>query len=267
MSDVAAPRERGIIMQGESVRAILEGRMTVTRRVVSRKPFPFHCDECWFSSVPHSSEMLHEADGRPNLAGAVFGTTPYLRVPACEHHPDEPGGRRLRCPYGQPGDRLRVREAWTVNSTGDAMAGGPGTVAIYREEHPEAANHWRSPIHMPRWASRLNLEIVSVRVERVQEITEADAISEGLRQQVGGGEDPRSGYKWSGTGYEGSTRGSYHVPDWRRPGCRCNVNGSTPAQCAFRDIWDRRNATRGYGWHANPWVWRIEFRPLIAEVG
>jgi hypothetical protein len=132
------------------------------------------------------------------------------------------------CPYGQRGDRLWVREAWTVNLTGDPKHGGPGTVPIYRAEHPHAADRWRPSIHMPRWASRITLEITAVRVERLRNISEADARAEGVTRPVPMLDDDPSTY----------------------------VD-------AFGDLWASINGPGS--WDANPWVWVIEFRRVEGQ--
>jgi hypothetical protein len=126
------------------------------------------------------------------------------------------------CPYGQPGDRLWVRETWSV-PPGDEVE--PGARLLYRADPADDAQwspaplfRWRPSIHMPRWASRLSLDLTGVRVEPVQDISEADAIAEGRNLLVA-----HPGY--------------------------------------FPDTWDAINAARGYGWDANPWVWVLEFAP------
>ena len=121
------------------------------------------------------------------------------------------------CPYGQVGDRLWVRETFCEHTTGGV---------IYRaDEKPlegiYSYHTWRPSIHMPRWASRITLEITEVRVERVQEITEEDAKTEGVNEIS---LIDRDGYYSS-----------------------------------FADLWDSINAKRGYGWDTNPWVWVISF--------
>jgi len=90
-----------------------------------------------------------------------------------------------------------------------------------------AETKWRSPIFMPRWASRLTLEITGVKVERVQDISSRDAWNEGATCSC-----------------------TSPVPQ-----CAGNID-------AFRNIWDSINAKRGYGWDANPWVWVVEFRQI-----
>lgn len=144
------------------------------------------------------------------------------------------GWKWLRCPYGKAGDRLWVREAcaigWCDTSplAVDYHADGKRThFVIETPQQAQAAAAYindsrRPPMYMPRWASRLMLEVVSVGVERVQDITQEDAVAEGCVEIAG-----RS---------------------WGRLG--------------FSQLWDQINGTRGYGWDVNPWVWVVEFRRL-----
>lgn len=126
-----------------------------------------------------------------------------------------------KCPIGQPGDRLWVRETWRM-----ALQPGPDgllrMVAIYRADG-EIKMSWRPSIHMPRWASRITLEIVRVWVERVQEITKEGAKADGCC----GGHGSIPGYAFSATPRE-----------------------------HFRHIWQSIYGT----WEANPFVWAVEFR-------
>ena len=128
-------KERPVLFSGEMVRAILEGRKTQTRRVIKPQPL-------WV--------------GDPNVA---FKT-----------HSANPKGI-INCPYGQPGDRLWVRETF---------AGTKNTGFAYRATDTAYGHKWRPSIFMPHWASRINLEVVSVRVERVQDISIEDAYDEGM---------------------------------------------------------------------------------------
>lgn len=91
---------------------------------------------------------------------------------------------------------------------------------------------WKPSIHMPRWASRITLEVTGVRVERVRDITEDDARAEGANQ------DPIDGPEQGG---------SYKLGFW--------------------DIWDSINAKRGFGWEVNPWVWVYEFKRVRETPG
>ena len=94
----------------------------------------------------------------------------------------------------------------------------------------ESGVHWKPSIHMPRWASRLTLEVKEVRVERLQEISQEDAQREGLRGPL---IDPELD-------------------------SIVNQIGVAPKE-SFSDLWDSINAKRGHGWETNPWVWVVEF--------
>lgn len=176
-------RERPIIFSGDMVRAILDGRKTMTRRILRARHVP---DE-------HLGELLRIQDGYPDgVPRAVFSVG------------DEVAG--IRSPYGAPGDRLWVREChafaepeidWRPG-TADPVAGNiervrsvPTTMAARghvivhygADDGAPAGLRWRSPIHMPRWASRLVLDVLAVRVERLQDITEDDARAEGFERR------------------------------------------------------------------------------------
>ena len=223
MSEAAvAVKERPILFSAESVRGILDGRKTQTRRVVTEAYKSRRKDGC--KLVP---ELLRDI------------------------------GVGCACPYGKPGDRLWVREATESYHLPNIITGEPtnGLCGRYKcDESPVVNEHgfdlvwWHSKptcpsIFMPRWASRITLEIVSVRVERVQEISEADA-------QAEGSERPEL---------------SSHV----LPGCPPPFNVVHPLTGSLRDgfslLWDSINAKRGYGWEANPFVWVIEFKKLEAN--
>lgn len=138
--------ERPIIFSGDMVRAILDGRKTQTRRVMKPQPSP--------------------AD--------VFVGDHGLGM-----------GPQFRCSYGQSGDRLWVRETWACECCGRtleyrAVHGRCEGLSYRADGGTGGSSGWRSPIHMPRWASRLTLDITEVRVQRVQEISEEDAVAEGV---------------------------------------------------------------------------------------
>lgn len=184
---------RPIIFSGPMVRAILEGRKTQTRRV---------------------AKLL------------LPGDADYIN---CASHDEWLERRRKQCPYGAPGDRLWVRETWSDSS------GSNGTkLALYRATYPGPSGiYWRPSIHMPRWASRITLELTGVRLERVQEISEADAMSEGVEANY-----------WADFGPDGEIRKG---ESWKY-------------RAGFHETWDVINLKRGYGWDVNPWVWVLEFR-------
>lgn len=233
-------KERPILFSAPMVRAILDGRKTQTRRVVM--VHPSNAVRGWVdpASYPWVHVGKHSYDNdKPPAFGAMFRS--------------ELGGELfVPCPYGVPGDRLWVREAcwiwgrWTLNgmtTTGRqrwrfraepyhrVRFDRPDLVA--RRESPQPGFDglpgwvYRHARFMPRWASRLTLEVVSVRVERVRDISEYDALAEGV----------------SGWVYDE----------------RCET-----ARDGFRVLWDTINAARGFGWAANPWVWVVEFRRVTA---
>jgi len=149
-------------------------------------------------------------------------------------------GLYIQCPYGQPGDRLWVRETWAVSSGFDSYppriltSAASGPQIAYEagggfEFHPGERGRWRRSIHMPRWASRLTPDVTAVRVEQVQEITPEDICGEGV---------------WNPA----------HSVD----------EDCSQVHEAWVDVWDKINAKRGYGWDANPWIWVIEFPRRIA---
>jgi len=200
-------KEHPIIFNGPMVRAILAGRKTQTRRVMKPQPDP---------------------DGKVDV-GEIGSTRGFAYVRGSR------GGRctKIPCPYGQPGDRLWVRETWAL--TDQAGYHEADAWPVYRADDPDWETmegwRWRPSIHMPRWASRITLEITDVHVERLQDISAGDAAAEGVDGVV--------------------SVAITHDP--------------VPSRNAFRVLWDSINAKRGYGWDANPWVWVIEFRVLHSQ--
>lgn len=136
------------------------------------------------------------------------------------------GANSETCPYGAPGDLLWVREAWGNGAT--RVMYKAGCNRMYRP--PEG---WKPSIHMPRWASRLTLEITDVRVERLQGISENDARAEGIADG-------------------GCLNCGEHEP------CGC-AEPKPDARDAFIHLWRSINGEES--WSANPWVWVIQFQP------
>jgi hypothetical protein len=181
-----------------------------------------------------------------------------------EGFPDELGieyrpvsQRQWSCPYGRPGDLLWVRETWfnpdyAAGKEPIACAG----MTYYRATDDPSEWPWRPSIHMPRWASRLILRLTEVRVQRVQEISEEDAIAEGIVSHDKGGKE-RVG----------------RVMFASRPGDHNEWELS--ARDAFARAWDAINAkpvrindsVRRDSWEDNPWVWALSFEPLPAAGG
>ena len=201
-------KERPIIFSSPMVRAILDGKKTQTRRVVKPQPYANGMPEHW--SISELAQF---------------------------------------CPYGQPGDRLWVRETWMPDAPRDGT--WPDTVfygckclplSLIPEAYQKPAHclfrstweggdlvGWKPSIHMPRWASRITLDVTGVRVERLQDISESDAVAEG----VAGGHVAIPGYGYSATPVE-----------------------------HYRWLWEQINGSGS--WDANPWVWMIEFRRVAA---
>ena len=129
------------------------------------------------------------------------------------------------CPYGQVGDRLWVRETWNAGHDGQSLPvfkAGLSADLTKELEADELWSGWKPSIHMPRWASRITLEITEIRVERLQEITEEDAKAEGCVKQI------KDGLIFDS---------AIHEYSW---------------------LWDSLNAK--YPWESNPWVWVISFK-------
>jgi len=222
-------KEHPIPFSGPMVRAILAGMKTQTRRVVKPQP-PMLCE--------------YKINGAQSHA-LCFGPK-NVCVPPTARSSDH----RLPCPYGAPGDRLWLKENWKFcgwSEDGEPQieyaADGEKLWRTISEESVDRVNEiwedlstlenraidgisadrrWRSSQFMFRWASRITLEVVSVRVERLQEISEEDARAEG----------------WP------------YVHD---------VGGGSLASAWFRALWDSINGTK-HPWASNPWVWAVEFK-------
>ena len=224
-------KSRPILFIAPMVMAILNGRKTQTRRVVTPQPDKTH-------------------DGEPywNIGGyrawSNRGITDVLRM----------GGNEISCPYGKPGDRLWVRETW-----------GPGIHAlcakydrdyhvVYAADGGSAKQQrlndvWKPSIFMPRWASRITLEITGIRVERLHEISEADALAEGIKAITkDGGKTIKYGIP-DADGFPGTDDHGWAWKDWQY--CQ---------RTAYRDLWQRINGTGS--WDKNPLVWIIEFKRI-----
>lgn len=200
-------KERPILFSSAMVRALLDGRKTQTRRVLKVPNHPAVAD--WvLDSEFRATARAHSEE----VARQYVTTFPYGRV---------------RCKYGKPGDRLWVRETrW--------RSGGYAATDKARYENCGKV----AAIHMPRWASRITLEVTGVRVERLQAISEADAKAEGvepyrcpqadaLMNAVGGGMKP------------------------------------IPYTSGFANLWNEVNG-KTYPWSSNCWVWVVEFKVVPA---
>ncbi|MCA1811424.1 MAG: hypothetical protein LC623_05375 [Halobacteriales archaeon] len=233
------PTERGILFQDRLVRALLRdlNPKTQTRRLV--KPPP---REGWHPTVERYNPTVINRHGDEEPGPEVFGAA------------DEEQGRV--CPYGAPGDRLWVREAWHPVSTGGVhyradWSGGftCGCFGVGVGGLPR----WRPSIHLRRADARLLLEVTQVRVERLQDISEADARAEGVEP--------------SGNGWLGPARPVKQPVGFARKqpgvvlGPMTEQRLYATAHEAFMHLWDSINGDRpGASWAENPWVWAITFQ-------
>lgn len=217
-------KERPILFSGPMVRAILEGRKTQTRRVVKFKPQDFVDQQ--YDDAKKFKAFITDEYGAPH---------------------EKP------CPYGKLGDRLWVRETWKrsglswhhtrpdIDEVYVSYRAG-GIPHSFERPHQEtlpgdskSSDGWVPSIHMPRWASRINLEITGVRVERLQDISEEAAKAEGITEStsVAVSADPEKDL--------------------------VDLYAAT-----FASLWDQINGTK-YTWSSNPWVWVVEFKKINQE--
>jgi hypothetical protein len=229
-------KKRPILFNDEMVRAILDGRKTQTRRVVKSIDHDLldMMSEDAETGAP-DSELLELLYG-PSTDDNAKSVADQWMV-RCTECPEE-GVLTLGQGFGRVGDRLWVREAWReFNATdecgcSEAPCACPESgTALYRASHDDGESKWRPSIHMPRWASRITLEITDVRVERLQDISEKDARAEGV---PGEKEANAAGLDW------------FDKP--RR---------------AFRFLW--QSIIGPESWNENPWVWVIEFKRVVSE--
>ena len=210
-------KERGILFSGKMVGEILADRKRQTRRVVKRNGEPLEL---------HERHGLQPAYGT-SPDGFDFGERGLWR----EVGPDYPDGPEdeLRCPYGAEGDRLWVREAW--------RADGAGGVIFRASVEDPRCNKWKPGIHLKRAHARILLEITTLRVERAQAISEADALAEGFAPVAGAG-------------------GALY-PSGRA------ARGPSTAREEFARYWREFNGEES--WRSNPPVWVIGFEVLAKE--
>lgn len=232
-----AVRERPILFQGAMIRALLAGLKTQTRRAVQDQ----------LGLLPSPATVRPHHDGTTRIT-AYWGAVHRV------------------CPYGQPGDRLWVRETCRAEELPDGADG----VRYLADDHFRpiedakgaadqwvALHHYRGGngggrlglvvpgIHMPRWASRITLEITEVRVERLQDINEADAKAEGS--------DP---LHWVDP-IDPVDRTAFDLIDWPLK------EQANPHRNGYAMLWESINGRRpGLSWDANPWVWAVSFRRI-----
>jgi hypothetical protein len=206
-------KERPIRLIAPKVRALLNGTKTQDRWVVKPQPA--------------------RGQGMVN-AGYCGDRHLWLRDGPCS---ETDPAKEWRCPFGKPGERLWVQEAWRTVEEADYTPPSELSPAhrIWYEadaSHQPGSGKLRPGIRMPRWASRITLEITGVRVERLQDISEADAMAEGVGVCAA----------QSFARVEGVTR---------------------PAGFAYRDLWQSFNGPDS--WATNPWAWAVEFKRVEGD--
>jgi hypothetical protein len=231
-------KEHPILFNGDMVRAILDGKKTQTRRIIKAPP------------SARNGEFFFSIDGFP-----------YYQV---EHD-----GTFDEIPISNPceiGSILWVRETWNMADEATEIINGESIGpsapyrgvqgnrkitwrAVYSADHPGGEHpkfgrpRWRPSIHMPRWACRLFLEVTNVRVERLQDISQEDALAEGVQYVV----DKLACCK------DGTMDSHFQM------------ELSMDHVKAFSYLWDSINAKRGYGWDENVFVWVIDFKKIKGE--
>jgi len=208
-------KERGIIFNGEMVRAVLDGVKTQTRRPLKVQP---PSDEYELLNIMSSTERSRE--GKSHWAILNDSKTNVLKS-------DE---RYFACPFGQIGDRIWVRETFA------SIFKDEGPVCYRATDSSMHSGAWTPSIHMPRWASRITLEITNIRVERVQDISEQDAIADGFKALPG--------CKWH----------TFEEADAGMP-----MHDHTACD-AFEAFWCNQYGEES--WSSNDWVWVIEFKRI-----
>lgn len=227
-------KERPILFSTPMVQAILNGRKTQTRRVINCVCNLDHLGRKlgeWGLSIPP-----HQWSGDSDeVRWGWKGKKPPKKgdwVEVFQTDVDDHASAPVRCPFGEVGDRLWVREKYQI---GDPDAISHRDCVFSDSPYASEVKRWVSPIHMPRWASRILLQITAVTAERLHEISEGAALDEGIQ-------------RWD----QGPLMLRYGLPDW------CPTARLDSARNAFAYLWE---SLHGVGsWNANPWVWVIEFK-------
>ncbi|MDF2040859.1 MULTISPECIES: hypothetical protein [unclassified Pantoea] len=241
-------KERPIIFNADMVRAVLDGRKTQTRRIMRVQP----------DSAGFESRFIIDSTKRSEIGKWCWAEPGVFVNPR--------RSALFSCPFGENGDRLWVRESFYEH--GHWQGGGYDPEDSYfvsdkqvlypadgiqRPAERKREDFWRSrpSIHMPRWASRITLEITGVRVERLNSINEHDAIAEGLAEISKDGRTYKYGIP-DRDGYPGTDDFGWPWHEWER----------YPIS-AYSKLW--KSIYGADSWQANPWVWVIEFKRVEVE--
>ncbi|MBD3627641.1 hypothetical protein [Cyclobacterium sp.] len=233
--------ERPILFQTKMVQANLEDRKTQTRRTIGLNRF--NADPIFWNRKDDPRKSINRfyngsEEVNPNPLEIYFGFT-------------EPLGETeyVKSPYGKPGDLLWVRETWAKVLDTDS-----NPFYAHKADSLFFVDRWKPSIHMPKSAARLWLMVEDIRVERVQDITEKDAIAEGVSTLFLKGNihyDPNTflNYTWHGMGGDDSFSG---------------YSSTGNARESFQSLWYKINGKSS--WKSNPWVWVIQYR-ILSKTG
>jgi hypothetical protein len=218
-------KERPILFSAPMVRALLAGTKMQTRRVVKHR-WPFLWQEPYYPTGKVLSEL-------PNQPGAWMEFR-HRRQDEADYE-GSPASTLVPCPYGQPGERLWVRERFAPRDGITLINKQRSEIFYWADDEGKywSDGPWKPSIHMPRWASRITLEITDVRVERLKSISREDAAAEGI-----------------------DTDGEVF-----EEGGRYESAGGIPAEVwTYARLWESINGPGS--WEANPWVWCVSFKQI-----
>lgn len=237
-------KERPILFMPENVVAILADRKVQTRRTMKGQPYTLRTEGWGFPTRAGgfvSQKMIVDDCPYGVVGDKLWVREPWCSIAACDGDPE------IICYKAD--DSIRIVE---VKETSDGFEEyvGPeieGSANVYRDE---VNDPWKSSMFMPRYASRITLELTDVRVERVQDISEDDALAEGIT-----GDNVIVGANCNGGFHVEETDMRYFVE---------GIDDQFESPCdAYEKLWDKINAKRNggiYQWSRNPWVWALSFR-------
>lgn len=248
--------EKPILFNTEMVKAILEDKKTMTRRVFPLKHYPADNYVDLSRSVPE-----------------IRGKYQFLRL----ENGHEYGGP-INCPYGQVGDILWVRETWCKAPLEYLWKTREWKYGYAYKADGDSIINWKPSIHMPRLAARLFLKVKEIRVERLQDITEEDARAEGVQRLFDDMSD-EDYERWSNNlsckGFEAEKKkdqtwknylwhGRENLKQKQIDGWPYQYSAYKTCKESFSSLWELINSERGYGWDVNPWVWAVTFERVEA---
>lgn len=223
-------KEIPILFNTEMVQAILEGRKTMTRRIIKTTHHGWDCQKMIFA-------LSRTIKAHFTKISSLIGFHAFFTGDGFEDHK-----LGTKCPYGQLGDVLWVRETWCLPSLYDGFESDYYFKAGFSSANIEtrhASKSWKPSIHMPKEAARIWLSVEEIRVERLRDITQEDAISEGIKFS-------RLFEEWGGV-----------VP---HPKVKDHYRWYANPVDAFNNLWIHINGEESF--KANPWLWVVKFRVL-----